>query len=394
MDYKFKSVTHPHSSWQRFKNHNRLFDFKRGWVDGELLFIILTLVCLGSIIGFSGHYHFSAQRSRAGMDLYYFVTRQLMWTGLGLFAMVFFIFLSLPLLKHITPSLWILTVVLNILPLVQSGNNIRGSSRWLFIGSLSFQPSELAKIVILLYLARILGRNKKEYDHTVSGVLNPALMTAILGFIVYLQNDLSTTLFLFLTTIGIFFVAQVPFRYLFIEIALVVGVGLTAILFTPFRLARIQTWLANSQADVWGIGRQPIMARRAVEAGGFFGTGLGAGTYKLGFISLIQSDYIFAVVAEELGFIGIIFVLGLFMLFMIKAYIISQKCPTRYEQILSVGVGLIITGQALLNITVISGLFPVTGVALPFFSAGGSSIFITLCFCGLLLNLSRGRSIS
>ncbi len=391
-DYKFKSAARPHSVWQTFKDTNGLFDFKRGWVDGELLLIILSLVCLGGIIGFSGQYYFSAQQSRTGLDLYYFVTRQLMWTGLGLFAMLFFIFVRLPLLKHITPGLWILTVVLNILPLVQSGNNIRGSSRWLFMGSLSFQPSELAKLVVLLYLARILGHNKKEYDHTISGVLNPALMTAILCFIVYLQNDLSTTLFLFMTTIGIFFVAQVPFHYLFIEIALVLGVGLTAILLTPFRLARIQTWLANSQADVWGIGRQPIMARRAVEAGGLFGTGLGAGAYKLGSISLIQSDYIFAVVAEELGFLGIVFVLALFMLFMIKAYSISQKCTTRYEQILSIGVGLIITGQAILNITVISGLFPVTGVALPFFSAGGSSIFITLCFCGLLLNLSRGQT--
>jgi cell division protein FtsW len=373
------------ASWTESFKLNR----SRQSVDPPLFFILLTLLCFGLVICFSSYYQFSTGRGTT--HPYYFIGRQLQWALLGLLFAAGAAMVRIEFIYKITPALWVLTVFLNILPALGLFGSIRGGSRWLDIGSLSFQPSELAKLTLALYLSRVLYRKEEELDNSWMAALKPALMTLFMCTPIYFQTDLSTTIFIFGMSVVIFFLSGVAMRYIIAEIGLILSLGIPTILLIGYRANRIMTWL-NPDADPQGLGWQPLMARSSIEAGGLFGVGLGEGSHKLGRMSLVSSDYVFTVVGEELGLIGMAFVILLFVALIVRGWQISMRHQRSYERIMTLSLVLLIAGQAFLNMAVVSGLLPVTGVPLPFFSAGGSSIFVTLIMSGLLINLSKGES--
>ncbi|NIZ19445.1 FtsW/RodA/SpoVE family cell cycle protein [Entomospira culicis] len=374
----------------RWLSEHRWIDLQRGAVDLELLLVILALILFGFVITFSGYFYFSWQQySQKGTPLLYFISRQAIWLMLGFISMIFLSLISPRAIHKATPIFFILVLLLNLMPVFGIlGQEIRGGRRWIFLGGFSFQPSELAKLALVLYLARIVNGHRERLATSFAGALRPMLMVTLLGLSVFFQNDLSTSVFLFGIAILILFMGGISLRYLVIQLAMMLGMSILAIISTPFRIQRVLLWLSGD-GDLTKNGRQAILALRAIENSGIGGTGLGAGEYKLGRISLVQSDYIFAAVVEELGFLGIMSVIGLFLLLLVKAYDIGQKTKKHYTSFLAIALATTLAGQAFLNMAVVVGIFPVTGLPLPFFSAGGSNLLVSMMMCGILLNLSR-----
>jgi cell division protein FtsW len=366
-------------------------DFQRGAVDLELLVVILSLISFGFVMTFSGYFYFSWQQHlQKGTPLLYFITRQGMWIGLGFISMIVAVSLSPRAIYKLTPPFFIMTFILNMMPALGIlSQEIRGGRRWINLGVLSFQPSELAKLALVLYLARVIHGHQKRLSTNFAGAVRPMLMVTLLGLTVYFQNDLSTSIFLFGIAILTLFMGGVSLRYLGIQLMLMLGMATMAIFSSPFRRQRLIIWLNGADNDILGNARQALMSIRAIEGSGLSGRGLGAGIYKLGRVSLIQSDYIFVVVVEELGLLGIMSVIGLFLMLLLKAYSIGQRTKNRYISFLATALAMMLAGQAFLNMAVVVGIFPVTGLPLPFFSAGGSNILVSMLSCGLLLNLSR-----
>lgn len=376
----------PHNHFSSiFKNN---IATNSGVIDTKLFLIIASLFSFGLVMLFSSYYQFSIQNYANNNNLYYFVGRQFIWAVLSLIACVFFAKIKLDFLYSVTPAMWVITIILNLLPVFNLFGSIRGGSRWITVAGLSFQPSELAKLTVALYLSRVLYNTRHQFHDDWNTALKPAIMTILVCIPIYLQTDLSTTIFIFGMQIGIFYISKVPLRYLFAEIAVLFVLGIGAIKLIGFRLRRIMSWL-NPDLDPLGIGWQAKMAKDAISEGGIFGTGLGEGTYKLGRISMASNDYIFAVIGEELGFIGMLFVIVLFALLFYRSLQLSSTFDRGYEKILIISLAMFISSQAFLNMAVVSGLFPVTGVPLPYFSAGGSSLLITMIMSGIMLNISK-----
>lgn len=377
--------------WNMSLLDSMTLDAQRGLFDSSLFFIILSLLGAGLIFCFSAYYQFSSQNFSQDVPLYYFVSRQILWSIVGLVLMFLAASVRLEFFYKITPLLWIITVILNILPLTGIFGSIRGGSRWIHLGSMSFQPSELAKLTLALYLARVLYRWKTQMRSSWLFFLRPLIMTVALCLPIYLQNNLSTAVFIFGMSLVIFFLAGVSPIYVALQAFTAIGVSVASIMST-WRIARLKEFLNNNN-DILGTGMQPAMARKAIESGGLIGKGLGNGTFKMGRISMVQSDYIFAAVVEEIGVLGALGILMGFLLLIGRAWQLVQKDKDIYESILMLSLALLIVGQALLHIAVVVGLLPVTGLPMPFFSAGGSSLAITLLMCGIMLNISRSHKV-
>ena len=368
------------------------FAFHRGdAIDAPLFFILLSLLCFGLVICFSSYFHFSTRYQPDNQ--FHFITQQLQAALVGIVFAVVIIFIRIEFFFKITPLLWVITVLLNIWPVTGVFGAIRGGSRWIVLNGFSFQPSELAKLTLALYLARVLFRKEELLEKSALSAIKPAIMTFIMVLPIYAQNDFSTAAFIFAISIVIFFLSGVNMRYIIGEVTALALLAIPTIWLTGYRFNRIIAW-RNPGSDPQGLGWQPLNARAAIEAGGLFGVGLGEGTFKLGRMSMVSSDYIFTVVGEELGLIGIAAVIALFTALVLRSWQLSLLHNRSYERILMLSLAVIISASAFLNMLVVSGWAPVTGINLPFFSAGGSNMVVTLMMSGFLLNLSRSTKIT
>jgi len=203
-----------------------------------------------------------------------------------------------------------------------------------------------------------------------------------------MQNDFSTAIFLIFISAAIFFIAGVKYRYFLSAIIAAIPFLAMTLLSREHRVRRIFAYL-NPESDPEGVGYQILKAKEALSIGGFWGSGIGSGVKKMGTLPEAHSDFIFAAIGEEVGFIGIFLIITLFVLFAIRGYIITIRCADRFSFYAAFGITTSIFYQSIMNMAVVSGAVPTTGIPLPFFSHGGSSIFITLLMCGILLNLSR-----
>lgn len=354
--------------------------------DAFFVSLIIILVGLGLGIMFSASYH---RALTVFQDPYYFVRRQIIWIVLGSIAALFMSKVSLHFLERITVPLMLLSIVLMALCFVPgTAPRILGARRWIVIMGQSFQPSELAKVSLILYLSFILHRREDQIDDFVNSLLPPLLIILLFTGLTYLQNDFSTAVFLLMLGLSLFFVAQVRLRYLFLMLAAALPAGGFLLFSKQHRIQRILSFLEPGRDPV-GADYQMLAAKNALVKGGFWGIGIGQGTRKLGGLPEAHSDFVFAVLGEELGFLGVVLVVFLFLAFAHRGYGVARKRRDPYGFYLAFGATTCILFQGLLNMAVVSGLVPATGIPLPFFSSGGSSLFSTLLLCGLLLNLSR-----
>jgi cell division protein FtsW len=297
----------------------------------------------------------------------------------------------LPLLRSAVPPLVLASFVLLLLPFVPGvGPSIMGARRWIFFGDLSFQPSELAKLATILYVSALLSKKQDRLDDAINGILPPLIVVLVFSGLILAQNNFSTAAFLFLVALSIFFVANVRLAHLGLIASILLPLALMMLFTREYRLERILAFL-DPMRDPTGSSFQVLQARSALASGGLWGRGLGLGTRKLGPLPEAHSDFIFAVVGEELGLLGMLGVLFLYVLLALRGYSIAMSATDPFARYVAFGVTTAILFQGLLNMAVVCGLAPATGVPLPFFSNGGSSMLVSLVMVGLLINVSRSQ---
>lgn len=317
-----------------------------------------------------------------------FVMRQSMWLALGVVLMFIASLVPLDRVRSLIPVVLVFTLVLSILPFVPGVSaRYMGARRWIIIFNVSFQPSELVKVVLVFYLAHMLGRRKGDFSHPLQTLMPPVLVVLLFTIVVLLQNDYSTAMFLLLVSVAVFYVAAVPHRYFVRSFGLLVPIAGILLFTREHRVRRLMAFL-NPNFDPAGSGFQILAARRALESGGPWGMGIGRGVRKIGGLPEAQSDFIFAVLGEELGFAGIAVITVFFLLFAWRGLVLARQQEDWFRSLVIFGCTISIVLQAMLNIAVVAGMVPATGIPLPFFSSGGSSLMMTLVMTGLIFNAS------
>lgn len=357
-------------------------DFKN--VDYSLLVIILMLLCFGLVMVFSAS---SANAHYVQGDATYFFKRQFIWAVAGLLIMWFVSKFSYKKIKQYANLLFTITIIMLILvPFI--GIKINGARRWLGFGSLTFQPSEFAKLTLVLFLAKSISIFPKRTEQLVNGYIRYfAIIVAVAG-LVLLQPHMSGAIVIALGGVAVLFAAGYKIRYFIITGMGALPAVLALAIMSPYRLKRITSFL-DPFADKLGESWQIVQSLYAIGSGGLFGMGLGQSRQKFLYIPEPQNDFIFAIVCEELGFIGAVFVIFLFALLIWKGIMIAKDAPDEFSALTATGITSLVAVQVLMNIAVVSSMMPVTGVPLPFFSYGGSSLVILLIEMGILLNISR-----
>ena len=280
-------------------------------------------------------------------------------------------------------------IILLILVIIPGVGMVRNGSRsWFGIGSFGIQPSEFTKLALIIFTSKYLMNNEKNMKNIKKGVL-PILCVLLFVFgLIMLQPDFGTGMIIVISIIGLLFVGGVSMKF-FIGLGIIGVLGITGlIIIAPYRLARILSFL-NPWSDPLGSGFQIIQSLYAIGPGGLFGFGFLNSRQKHFYLPEPQTDFIFSIISEEFGFLGIVIVVTLFLTIIITGFKISKNCKDLFGKYLSFGIMFQLSFQALLNLMVVVGLIPVTGVTLPFLSYGGSSLLITLCSIGVILNISR-----
>jgi cell division protein FtsW len=354
---------------------------------GDFLLVLLVVVMTGTGLAllFSAS---SSYSTRTWQDPFFLVRRQLIWVGVGGVAAFVASLTPLVWLRARMPVLLLAALVAMLLPFVPGlGVQQLGARRWFGLFGLTFQPAEAAKAVLVLYLASYFGHRGEA--PLMADLVPPLVVTLVFAALVYAQNDYSTAVFVALVGLAMCFAAGA--RPLTLAALALFALPLSfLLLFTrEHRVARLATFLGIS-ADPAGSAWQIVNSHAALVAGGFWGTGLGRGASSLGKLPEAHSDFIFSVIGEETGFAGVLLVLALFAVFAWRGFSLAARAEDRFASLAAYGITLTIVLQAVLNMAVAVGLVPTTGVTLPFFSAGGSSMLSTLALCGVLVNVSRG----
>ena len=354
--------------------------------DFLLICTLMLLLGVGMVMLFSSSY-FRANVKYS--NPLYFILNQCIYAGVGL--VLAFITSRLPLekIRQLLPWLLMLSLLmmgLTFLPGV--GAEYLGGRRWIILFGFSFQPSELVKLSLILYLASVLERKQGKLDVPTEGLLPPFLMVILFAGLIFLQNNLSTAVFILVLALSVFFAAGVKLRWFGLTIILLAPLVGISLFTKEHRIERILTYI-KPEEDPTGAGYQILASLSSLRHGGFSGTGMGLGTHKLGVLPEAQSDFIFAVLGEELGFLGVAAVIAMFAVFAWRGYRIARQAPSVFLRLLAFGLTTSVLLQAMVNIAVVSSLVPATGIPLPFFSSGGSSLIVTLLMCGLLINVSR-----
>lgn len=363
-------------------------------IDFPILFLTLALIAFGLIMVLSAG---AVSGFNATQNTYFYVFQQMKWALVGSFCAFLVIKVPYASWRRLAGVGIVISIALLVLVIFTgAGVSALGSARWIKIAGVSIQPSEITKLALVLFYAHILDRYpaKRGKDWSIPlGVLIPVTIL-VLG-LVYKQPDLGTTMVLAMTSGVMLFQTELPTIW-FLAAAPTFGLSLFYMLYrtrnqaTHYQWDRILAWL-----DPWkyaaNLGYQITNAQIAFGSGGLFGVGLGRSLQKYGFLPENHTDMIFAIVGEELGLVGALFLLLLIISLYARAYRVVRECPDRFGRLLGFGLTSSLAIQTTVNLAVVTGVFPVTGITLPLISYGGSSLVITLIELGLILNISRYR---
>ncbi len=356
--------------------------------DKHLLLIVIFLVIIGFLAIFSAT---APKCMREGVSLISFLLKQGIFAAVGFVALAFFSNYDYHKLEKFNIKfLWFVLIMLCIVKFTPLGMEINGARRWLNLGFMQLQPSEFAKPLFCMLLASAFKDKVKIFEPKfLIKILIPLL---ILLFLVFKQPNLSMVIILLVTGFAMYIAAGGPLIILGIGGGLL-GIGVISMipkLLHGYQMDRINIWL-NPGSDAQGKGYNIIQSLIAFASGGFSGTGYGGSIQKLAYLPECHTDFIFSIIAEEFGFLGCFFVVGLFAALVHRGLKVAKRCPDMYGKLLAIGITFIFGFQAFLNMSVASSLLPVTGVTLPFISYGGTSIVVFLSMIGILLNISRQR---
>ncbi|MFC0271195.1 stage V sporulation protein E [Metabacillus herbersteinensis] len=359
---------------------------KKSTPDFVLVILTLLLLTVGLIMVYSASAVWATYKFE---DSFFFAKRQLLFAGVGVIAMFFLMNVDYWTWRSWAKMLIIICFFLLIAVLIPGiGMERNGSRSWIGVGAFSIQPSEFMKLAMIAFLAKFLAENQKKITSFKKGLV-PSLALVFAAFgIIMLQPDLGTGTVMVGTCIVMIFVAGARISH-FAGLALLGVAGFVAlVLSAPYRIKRITSFL-DPWEDPLGSGFQIIQSLYAIGPGGLFGLGLGQSRQKFFYLPEPQTDFIFAILAEELGFIGGSLVLLLFSLLLWRGVRIALGAPDLYGSFLAIGIISMVAIQVMINVGVVTGLMPVTGITLPFLSYGGSSLTLMLMAIGVLLNISR-----
>jgi cell division protein FtsW len=354
-------------------------------IDKTLLTTVAALCLLGLVMVYSSS---EAQGIVAHGNASYFFQHQLIWLAIGAAGALLALGLDYHRLRALAPGLMILVVVLLVLVLVPHlGVSRNGARRWFGIGNLTIQPAELAKVGLVCYLARWLEKSSARVRSVREGLIPFLLMLGLVVGLVLLEKDLGTSMVLAIIAIAMFMVAGARWHHVVAVVALAAGAMVALIKLEPYRYNRMAAFL-NPWSDSLNTGFQSVQSVLALGTGGLSGIGLGNSIQKYQWLPEAHTDFIFAIIGEELGLIGTLMVLCLFCLLAYRGYRAALRAPDTFGLLLATGITTWITFQAFVNMAAVAVVLPTTGIPLPFVSFGGSSLSVTLTAVGLLLNIS------
>lgn len=316
-------------------------------------------------------------------DKYHFVKEQSIWAAFGFVIML--VFSQIHYLKFFNLAIPSLTVaIISLIVVLIPGIGIRalGARRWIDLGFMSFQPSELAKMSLILYLSSwLVNKDKERFIPFIF------LLSLIVGLVI-LQPDLGTAIILSSIFLIVYFLSQAPFWHFLILLPLSVFAGILLSVLSPYRYQRILTFF-NPSHDPLGSSYHIRQVLISLGSGGFFGLGIGASRQKYQYLPEATTDSIFAIIGEEFGFFGTVLIIFGLMFFLYRVYLVVRHAPDDYSQLLSAGIFALLSSQMIINLGAMVALFPLTGIPLPFISYGGSNLVVTLSAVGILLNISK-----
>lgn len=358
--------------------------------DMWLFGVAIVLLSIGVVMVYSASAIVAGERLH---DPYYFLKKQLFWALLGGVAL----WLALRtdyrrLEKLMVPALVVAGVLLVAVLIPPIGQAINGTRRWIRLGPVSFQPVELAKLALVLYLAAFLARRGGDVQDFRRGFLPPLMVAGALAGLVLLQPDLGNCLTLVAVTFALLFLAGSRSWHLAGVIVAALPLVAVAIAMAPYRMRRIMAFLDPWQ-DPRGSGFQIIQSWLALGGGGLVGRGIGESRQKLFYLPEAHTDFIFAVVGEELGFAGALAIVALFVVFIWRGLRVGLRSPEPFGAYLALGITALIATQTLVNLGVVTGVLPTKGLPLPFISFGGSALVVTMLSTGVLLNISQHANV-
>lgn len=355
-------------------------------IDYTLLCAILVLLFIGIVMVYSASSYYALYQIDVYNTEFYFY-KEITWSIVGVIGMLVTMSIDYHYYKKWTPWLVLITLVFLVLVLF-IGSNINGAVRWIRLGPLSFQPSELAKYVVVLYLALLIDKRKGKITKFKEGTIFYLAVAGVFAGLILLEHNLSITAIVMMVAFIMILVGGAKISHLFslVPVGLVAGI---ALIFTQsYRLKRLTSFL-NPWAYTSGDSYQLVQSLYALGSGGIFGVGIGNSRQKALFMPEPHNDFIFSIIGEELGLIGCIIIISIFMFIVIKGTSIAIKARDNYGFLLAIGIISVIAIQAIINIAVVTGSMPVTGVPMPFISYGGTSLVFNLGAMGILLNISR-----
>ena len=358
-------------------------------MDFTMLIVVLTLLSLGLTMVLSASTPKSL--SEYGTSYQYFV-KQLIFAILGIIAMLIISKIDYRFYQKFYKIAWIVSVILLALVLL-IGKEVNEAKRWIGITeTLSFQPSEVVKFLMIVFYAGILTKNRDELGNFWLGLVKHVAFLAPIIVLLLLEPHFSVSIVILGTSCMMMIMAGCKF-WQFLVSGLTVGVPalVALVIMAPYRLVRVTTFL-DPWSDQLGKGWQVVQSLYAIGSGGLFGLGLGESNQKYLYLPEPHNDFIFSVLAEELGFLGCVVVIVLFALFIWRGVLTAMKAPDMFGSLIAVGITSLIAIQVIINIAVVTSSMPATGMPLPFFSYGGTSLFILLCQVGVLLNITRATN--
>jgi cell division protein FtsW len=353
-----------------------------------LVLVTLALVAFGLVMVYSAS---SARALLGADDPAYYLKRQALYAVAGLVALVLLSRTDYRRLRHAAGPLLLASFVL-LVAVLAIGTAVNGARRWIPIGTLTFQPSELAKLALALWIAGLLAR--RPTPQTLSDLVRPiGLVVGAACALILVEPDLGSALAIAIMVAAVLLVAGTPVRTLAAGSGIAGMLVLAAIWLEPYRRARIFSFI-DPWHDPQGAGFQSVQAMIALGSGGIFGVGLGESVQKIYYLPEASTDMIFAIVGEELGLVGVLAVIGAFALFAYAGLNIALRCHDPFGKGLAAGLTALVCGQAAVNISAVMGLAPLTGVPLPFVSYGGSSLVVSLASVGILLNIAVNHGVA
>ncbi len=370
----------------------------KGSIDLPFLFIVIALTVFGAVMAYSAS---SVYADQYHGDSAYYVKRHIFYILFGVVVSVPFVFKARPWFwRMFGVGSYAASVVLLLLVLIIGSSYGSGATRWIMIGPVSVQPSEIAKMAVILVMALYMSKHEKEIGshqkfggHIQHGVIAPMMIFGMICALVMLERHLSGIIIIGLLGLACMYIGGTKGKYLLTIIVICVVAVLLVLLVSSYAQVRVITWLQiefnSPDLDPLGSAWQTLQGLNAIGSGGFFGKGLGNSQQKYGYVSQPQNDFIFTIVCEELGFIGAVCTVVLFGFLVWRGFKIAAKAPDKFCSMVVYGLVIKVALQTILNIAVVTNSMPNTGIALPFFSSGGTAIILQLFEMGIILSISR-----